>query len=590
MGMTSVRMAGTFFSVVCALMLIGCGPSDDSSGGGGFTPVTVASVGEFQGELATLADRQFARVALRDGVDVNMPIVLDGADLDVINEGQWLSIQSANREGWPVLLLQPTREQIETLIGNLDLDLEAPEDIEGLDAIGYQRTDVGDIEAVFEYVNTDADPDRDVRVAAIGDWVADRQFPAVSEAPELASTAGQAGSTPELEDLMGALSRQASLVVDQATHVVVVDAWAAHEYATGNDFYIFGLNSRSSGRNYQTRAYAMTRRDGGIIRSQKKSGTAAANICMKAADLTSCVRDHYLRQFEVTLFAVHPPEVAALVLARASPSTARESNSYMVSTDLSIGGSVNAGFSKEEGPNASVGLTHGLSVNHTRTVEIKDAVIVADHHAINGSSASWRLEMPDPGVEDRERPFKPGRLLREPFLIQQGTHTSEQWAVYRVPASARASLNNKLRINLRIQAGEGMSTLDWVHNAFDATAPGCASFGGNCRPEVVHYPLNTGGSTFTYPLADDGSKEPELPQLSSLSRTAGSGGDLITLQGTGLRRTTAVFFGTVRADVFAPVGDARIQVSVPKNEVRGNVNVYVQSGGFLSNALQFTYN
>ena len=334
MTVTRVHPAGLVLAALCMLVVIGCGSSDDSSGGEGTTPVTVASVGNFRGELATLADRQFARVALRDGVDVNLPVVLDGADLDVINEAQWLSIRSANREGWPIVLLQPTREQIATLIANLDLDLEAPEDIEGLDAIGYQRTAVGDVEAVFEYVDTDADPDRDVRVAAIGDWVTERQFPAASPEPDAASALGQtSGTAPELESLMGSLFRQASLVVDQATHTVVVDAWAAHEYATGDDFYVFGMNSNSSGRNYSTRAFATTRRDGSIIRERPRTGKAAANICMTGITQTSCVRDRYLRRFEVTLFAVSSAEVNALTLVRASPSTARQSETYMVSTD-----------------------------------------------------------------------------------------------------------------------------------------------------------------------------------------------------------------------------------------------------------------
>jgi hypothetical protein len=589
-GTTAVRCA------LAALMLVGCGSSDSNDGSGGSTGVPVASIGGFRGELAALADQEFARQPLTGNADINLPIVLDGADVDAISDAQWLSIKSAYREGWAVLLLQPTRQQIETLIATLRLHLEVPEDIEDLDAIGYQSAEAGDVEAIFEYIDTDGDPDPDVRVAAISDWVAERQFAAAAEALEVAAAraldvaASQgSGEAPELESVMGSLSKQGSLVVDRAIHVVVVDAWAAHEFATGDDFYVFRLDTRSSGNNYLPRAFAQTRGSGnGITRNQPRMERAAETICESRADATSCVRDRYLRRFEVTLFPYPGEEIRALTLARVTPSSGRESESYTVTTDLSLGGSVNVGFSKEMGANASVGLTAGLSVNHSRTVSIADAVIVANHNAINGSSASWRVEMPDPPVLDL--PGCPGRELRAPFTIQRGTHSYEQWAIYRSPASARARLNDELRMVWRIEAGEGRRTLDWVHNGFVATNPGCGGAGCNCRPVTVHHDLRRGGGTFRYPLADNSREEPQRPQLSSISPTAGTAGTPIVLQGSGLDRVTRLFFGASEAQVFFSDSDSRITVLVPANAAGGTVPVSVLGNGGVSNAVQFRYN
>lgn len=585
----TVHYVRNFVLGLVAVGLAGCGSDDNDAPDAGPPPLAVVSVGEFRGELAALADQEFARRPLKGNADIDLPMLLDGADVDVIKAPQWLTIKSAYREGWPIVLLQPTREQIQTVIDTLHLQLDAPEDVENLDAIGYQSTEVGEAEAVFEYVNSDSDLDQDVRVAAIGDWLAERQFTAASQALA-AEPLGQTGGTaPELESVMGSLSRQATLVVDGATHVVVVDAWAAHEFATGDDFYVFRLDTRSSGNNYITRGFAQTRGTGNAItRAQARSGRPAEVLCDTRSDATSCVRDRYLRQFEVTLFPFPGVESSALTLARVTPSSGRESESYTVSTDLNIGGSVNVGFSKEMGPNASVGLTAGLSVNHSRTIAIPDATVVANHNTINGSSASWRFEMPDPPVLDL--PGCPGRELRLPFPIQRGTHSSEQWAIFRMPASARASLNGQLRMTWAIEAGEGRRTLDWASNGGNAALPGCNAAGCNCRPVTVHHAPRRGGGNFTYPLADNTREEPQRPQLSSIVPAAATAGTPIILRGSGLGRVTRLFFGGSEAQVFFVDSDSQITVLAPSNASGATVPVSVLGNGGISNALQFRYN
>lgn len=579
--------------LVLALVAVGfaaCGSNDDGGAAdGGTTSLAVVTVGEFRGELAALADRAFARRPLKGNADIDLPMLLDGADVDVIGAAQWLSLKSAYREGWPLVLLQPTRAQVEAVLDQLNLHLDPPEDVEDLDAIGYQSTEVGETEAVFKYINSDSDLDQDVRVAAIGDWLAERQLVAGSQALVGEPLGQTAGAAPELESVMGSLSRQATLVVDRATHVVVVDAWAAHEFATGDDFYVFRLDTRSSGNNYITRGFAQTRGTGNAItRREARSERPAEMLCETRSDGTSCVRDRYLRQFEVTLFPFPGPESSALTLTRVSPSSGRESESYTVSTDLSIGGSVNVGFSKEMGANVSVGLTAGLSVNHSRTVAIPDATVVANHNTINGSSASWRFEMPDPPVLDL--PGCPGRELRIPFPIQRGTHSSEQWAIFRMPASARASLNGELRMAWAIEAGEGRRTLDWASNGGNAALPGCNAAGCNCRPVTVHDPLRRSGGMFTYPLADNTRDEPQRPQLASLSPAAATAGTPIILRGSGLSRTTRLFFGASEAHVFFVDSDFQVTVLAPSNAAGATVPVTVIGSGGISNPVQFRYN
>ncbi len=586
------------FCAFSALLLVGCGGSSDggADGSGDPTSVRVASVGAFRGELAALADQQFARERLNGNTDVELPIMLDGTDIGAIDEAEWLSIKSAYRKGWPVVLLQPTREQIEAVIATLHIGLDAPEEIAALDAIGFQNTALGDIEAVFEYINSDAMGAADQRVAAIGEWVADKQNAGAQsalaggqQALDVLRAAQPDGAAPELESLMGSLSRTASLVVDRTTHALVLDAWAAHEFASGDDFYVFRLDTRSSGNNYRTRAFNRTTGAGGIItRNDEANERLAEQVCEARKDGTSCVRDRYLRRFEVTLYPYPAAEAGALTLARVTPSSGRESEAYTISTELNLGGSVNAGFSKEMGANASVGLTAGLTVNESRTISIPDATIVANHHANTPQSASWRFEMPDPPV--LQVPGCPGRDLRLPFAIQRGTQLTEQWAIYRVPASARASLNNVLRIVWRLGAEEGSRTLDWAWNGLGANLPGCNLAGCNCTPVTVQLDQRTGGGVFQYPLADNTpAEEAQRPQLTSLSSAAARPGSPITLLGLDLRRTTRVFFGTVEAQVFFVDSDSQITVLVPANASGATVQVTVLGNGGISNALQFSY-
>ncbi len=175
MRITAGHMAGTVLSTLCVLMVTGAGPRTTrrtaTASRRWWLPASVL----FGASWPPLADRQFAREALKGNADVDLPIVLDGADISVINEAQWLSIESAYRKGWPLLLLQPTTEQIETVIAKLRIELDVPEEIADLDAIGFESTAQGDIEAVFEYINSDADRDTETRVSAIGEWVAEKQ-------------------------------------------------------------------------------------------------------------------------------------------------------------------------------------------------------------------------------------------------------------------------------------------------------------------------------------------------------------------------------------------------------------------------------
>ncbi|MGH9421808.1 MAG: IPT/TIG domain-containing protein, partial [Thermoanaerobaculia bacterium] len=167
---------------------------------------------------------------------------------------------------------------------------------------------------------------------------------------------------------------------------------------------------------------------------------------------------------------------------------------------------------------------------------------------------------------------------------------TEQWAIYRMPASARDGLNNEIRMSWILEAGESTRTLDWAFNGFRATEPGCNLLGCNCIPVTVRHPTNMGGGTFVFPLADNTpAEEPELPQLTSLSSTFARAGAPITLQGSDLRRVTRVFFGTSEAQVFFVDSDSQITVLVPANTPGAGVMVTVVGSGGISNGLLFRY-
>ncbi|MFR9790521.1 IPT/TIG domain-containing protein [Streptomyces sp. MB22_4] len=80
------------------------------------------------------------------------------------------------------------------------------------------------------------------------------------------------------------------------------------------------------------------------------------------------------------------------------------------------------------------------------------------------------------------------------------------------------------------------------------------------------------------------------PFKSSLSTTAGplAGGNIITLNGTGLSTATSVSFGGVTATPTV-TSDSSINVTVPAGTVAGPVPVTVTTAGGVNNGLTYTY-
>ncbi|MGW7258483.1 IPT/TIG domain-containing protein [Streptomyces sp. NPDC054834] len=80
------------------------------------------------------------------------------------------------------------------------------------------------------------------------------------------------------------------------------------------------------------------------------------------------------------------------------------------------------------------------------------------------------------------------------------------------------------------------------------------------------------------------------PFKSSLSPSSGglTGGNTVTIQGTGLSTATSVSFGGVTATPTV-VSDAQISVTVPAGAVAGSVGVSVTTAGGSNNGLSYTY-
>lgn len=80
------------------------------------------------------------------------------------------------------------------------------------------------------------------------------------------------------------------------------------------------------------------------------------------------------------------------------------------------------------------------------------------------------------------------------------------------------------------------------------------------------------------------------PFKSSLSPVSGvtAGGDIVTINGTGLSTATAVNFGAVAA-VPTVVSDSQLTVTVPPGAAAGPVGVSVTTAGGTNNGLSYTY-
>ncbi len=107
---------------------------------------------------------------------------------------------------------------------------------------------------------------------------------------------------------------------------------------------------------------------------------------------------------------------------------------------------------------------------------------------------------------------------------------------------------------------------------------------------TTYHDLRVGGGTFKYTLADNTKDDPRPPLLSTLSPTAATSGSRMTIQGSRLRRTTRLFFGTSEAQVFHVDSDSQITAIVPQNPSGATVSVTAVNPYGVSNALSFRYN
>lgn len=582
--------------------------------------VRVFTVENFHGALGDNADELFQTVELPADAAIDAPVVLDGSDLANLSDGQWFTVKAAYRGGLPLVLLHPTDEQLTRVIDLLYIDADPTSDLEGVEAVGFMRDDVGDDEAVFAASTADPEDNteghQDLRVVRIAEWLQEKKVDRLARwkaprpskgamrlaslrdsrlfrqapiqratfadlrsgralTPRYAAQSGGAGpGAVDLDSLMEAKQKEVFYTVGSATHKVVLNAWAAHSFQTQEDFYVFRLDTTSSGANYFDGGYKL---DG----LNWKWDSYGEGVCNARKDGTSCRRDRYLRQFKVRL----NPTQAGVSRTMAVPSSDRQSKEYEVSTSFSLSGKVGAGWSEKDGADVTAEVSAGLKVDRKTTIKIDDATLVSTTGGDGkAQSAGWRFEMPDPNTEDVDSCVN--RKLTRPFPIQRGSHNTEQWAVYKTTKATRAKLGNKLKLNVLIEAKENRRALSWHWNGF-GFAYGCGFGGCDCKPQTWEGVVNSKEVTLTFPLAYNQATVHKKPMISSLTPSSGSAGTRITLKGTDLMRVSAVNFGKNKAETFFPDKATELTVLAPAG--KGSVEVSVISSGGISNTTVFRY-
>jgi uncharacterized repeat protein (TIGR03803 family) len=98
--------------------------------------------------------------------------------------------------------------------------------------------------------------------------------------------------------------------------------------------------------------------------------------------------------------------------------------------------------------------------------------------------------------------------------------------------------------------------------------------------------VTTGSTTLTSPQTFK-----VKPKITTFSPTSGTTGTLVTINGTGLIRATAVKFGTVTATTFTVVSDSEVTADVPSGLSPGAVTISITTpGGTANSPTKFTVN
>lgn len=623
-------------SGLVSLLLTGCGgpqltldhvpPASAVEVGFPAKSIRVFAVEGFLGPLGDNAEALFDAVELPADAAIDDPVVLDGSDLANLTDGQWFTVKAAYRNGVPLVLLHPTAEQVATVIDALRLHTDPTSDLGGIEAVGFVRGEVGDDEALFAAnvgdPNDNTEGHQDLRVLRIAEWLQAKKLdrsalwevlgPSRLLAPRLArrpgarfarrealprvtfadlssarsliprfaaQSGGSSGPKIDLDSFMEPLQREVSLTVGNATHKVIVNAWAAHSFQTGEDFYVFRLDTTSSGGNYVDGGFTLG--PGGNLINSEWEGDKGEKFCDERKANTACVRSRYLRSFKVRL---NPPQ-SGVSRMMATPSSDRQKREYEVSTSFSLNGKVSAGWSQKDGARGGAEVGAGLRIDRKTKIQIDDATLVGTTGGDSKpQSAGWRFDMPDPNMEDVDGCVN--RKLTRPFPIQRGSHNTEQWAIYKTSETARAGLGDKLKLAVLIEAKESQKTVAWVWDN-GGLSLGCGMFGCDCKPKTWELTNESKEVTLTFPLANNRAVVHKKPTISSLTPSSGSAGTRVTLKGADLNNVTEVLFGSVKAESFFPDSETELSVLAPAGS--GGALVSVISPGGISNTVAFRY-
>ncbi len=402
------------------------------------------------------------------------PFLVDGYDFAALGDAV-ATIRSGYEAGLPVVIVAPTQEAQSFLDDITGGGVDLPAGVtSGPAAVGEPRLEAF---ALRRQAGSTTPDISEFWVAFDGD-----SGPAGEERMALKASEGPK-ARPAIDDLTSAVVRKVSFAFDQGSMATVVRSWAAYSPSQNEDWYIFELTTTSQPLNFHTSSL------NGMFGEWEKNDTYCRGIAK-----TGCKRERYATKVQVKLV----PKTPGLELVYHGPDSDRAQDEYSYSSKFSLGGKVTAGYD-DKGAKGGVELSGGAEFTRSTKVTIKDATLVGiSNPAIE--LAGWRFDMPEMrAVNDLTAFGGPSmscdNLLQMPYPVQQGSMESKQYAIYRMPAGQRGSLEGiNVAVSLLLQ--ESSSRLqNW-------TAAYCNVFNCNCSPESwVHKVYELNDKVISFPLA-----------------------------------------------------------------------------------------
>jgi len=416
-------------------------------------------------------------------------------------------IRAAYEGGQPIVIVAPMPESQSLLDDITGGSVDLPNGVTSrpaiigeprLEAFAFRRPAAGGTPDVSEFWVTFDDEENnspadekledEKLIASIADWMRGDAAAAAPKAaaarPRMALKANaEPKGRPAIDTLTGAVVRKVSFAFDQGSMATVVKSWAAYSPSQQEDWYIFELTTTSQPLNFAT--YSLN----GMFAEWEKGDANCRGLAK-----TGCKRLRYATKVQVKLV----PKTPGLELVYYGPDSDRAQDEYTYSSKFSLGGKVTAGYD-DKGPKAGVELSGGAEFSRSTKVTIKDATLVGISNPAT-EVAGWRFDMPQMrAVSDLSQHGGPSmscdNLLQMPYPVQQGGMETHQYAIYRLPAANRGSLNGiNLAVSLLLE--ESSSRLqNW-------TAAYCNIFNCNCSPENwVHKTYELNDHVIAFPLA-----------------------------------------------------------------------------------------